>query len=78
MKLKNSKSDNISIDSVFISNTNTNNLTIHVVIRNQGEEKNNIPIAIFNADKLISKQSYSIKKDTKKTIPFTIKINLNF
>ena len=78
IKLKNSKSDNISIDSVFISNTNTNNLTIHVVIRNQGEEKNNIPIAIFNADKLISKQSYSIKKDTKKTIPFTIQNQSKF
>ena len=78
IKLKNSKSDNISIDSVFISNTNTNNLTIHVVIRNQGEEKKNIPIAIFNADKLISKQSYSIKKDTKKTIPFTIQNQSKF
>ena len=78
IKLKNSKRDNISIDSVFTSNTNTNNLTIHVVIKNQGEEKTNIPIAIFNADKLISKQSYSIKKDSKKTIPFTIQNQSKF
>ncbi|MDP5106126.1 MAG: BatA domain-containing protein [Polaribacter sp.] len=72
IKIEAIKKDNISIDSVFISNTNNNNLTLNVVVKNQGEEKKNIPIAIFNDTKLISKQSYSIKKDALKTIPFTI------
>ncbi len=78
IKLENSKKNNISIDSAFISNTNTNNLTLNVVIKNQGEEKNNIPIAIFNGSKLISKQSYSIKKNAIKIITFTIQNQSNF
>ena len=72
IKLEANKKENISIDSVFISNINNNNLTVNVVVKNQGEEKKNIPIAIFNDTKLISKQSYDIKKDAIETIPFIV------
>ena len=78
VKLETSQKDNISIDSVFISNTNNNNFTVNVVVKNQGEEKNNIPIALFNDQKLISKQSYSINKNDTKTIPFTIQNQSTF
>ncbi|WP_026777471.1 BatA domain-containing protein [Polaribacter sp. Hel_I_88] len=72
IKLEASKKNNISIDSVFINNTNTENLTVNILVNNQGEAKNNIPIAIFNDEKLISKQSFSIDKNSTKTILFTI------
>jgi hypothetical protein len=78
IKLTPSTKTNISIDSVFISNRNTNNFTLNVVIKNQGEAKKNIPIAIFNDTKLISKQSYSIKKDTLETVAFIIQNQANF
>ena len=78
IKLMASTKTNISIDSVFISNKNTNNFTINVVVKNQGEAKKNIPIAILNNTKLISKQSYSIKKDTLATVPFIIQNQANF
>jgi len=78
IKLESSQKNNISIDSVFISNTNKNNCTVNVVIKNQGEEKNNIPIALFNDQKLTSKQSYSIKENDTKTISFTIQNQANF
>ena len=78
IKLMASTKTNISIDSVFISNRNTNNFTINVVVKNQGEAKKNIPIAILNNTKLISKQSYSIKKDTLATVPFIIQNQANF
>ncbi len=78
IKLMASTKTNISIDSVFISNKNTNNFTINVVVKNQGEAKKNIPIAILNDTKLISKQSYSIKKDTLATVPFIIQNQANF
>ncbi len=78
IKLTPSTKTNISIDSVFISNRNTNNFTINVVVKNQGEAKKNIPIAIFNDKKLISKQSYSIKKDALETVPFIIQNQANF
>jgi len=72
IKLEATKKNNISIDSVFINNTNTENLTVNILIKNQGEAKDNIPIAIFNDEKLISKQSFSIDKNATKTILFTI------
>ncbi|SDR82540.1 N-terminal double-transmembrane domain-containing protein [Polaribacter sp. KT25b] len=78
IKLEASTKNNISIDSVFISNRNTNNFTVNVVIKNQGKEKNNVPIAIFNGTKLISKQSYSIKKDSKEIVPFVIQNQADF
>jgi hypothetical protein len=78
VKLETSQKDNISIDSVFTSNTNNSNFTVNVVVKNQGEEKNNIPIALFNDQKLISKQSYSINKNDTKTIPFTIQNQSTF
>ena len=64
--------NNISIDSAFIANTTIDKLTLKVIIRNQGEEKKNIPITLYNGQKLISKQSFSIEKNTNKTIDFNI------
>jgi len=86
VKLEYSRKSNISIDSVFINNSNTTNFTINVAIKNQGEAKKNIPIAIYNDSKLISKLSSSFEKDTQKTIQFKIqnqkdfkgKIEINF
>jgi hypothetical protein len=70
IQLQSSTKNNISIDSVFINNENTTNLTINAIVKNQGNDKKNIPVAIFNGNKLISKQSFSIDKNTKKTISF--------
>jgi hypothetical protein len=86
IKLNASEKNNISIDSVFISNTNAANFTVNVVVKNQGELKSNIPIAIFNDLKLISKQTFSIEESSHKTVQFTIqnqptflgKINIPF
>lgn len=78
IKLEASQKNNLSIDSVFINNKNTNNFRVNVVVKNQGAQKNNVPIAIFNANKLISKQSFSIEKDTEKTIQFTVQNSNEF
>ena len=78
IKLTASKKNNLSIDSVFILNTNTTNLTVNVLVKNQGDTKNNIPIAIFNDEKLISKQSFSIAENTNKIVSFTIQNQTKF
>ena len=86
IKLNTSTKNNISIDSIFINNNSTNNIDINVIVKNQGEKQNNISISVFNNEKLVSKQSFSIEKDTQKIIPFTIqkqssflgKINISF
>ncbi|WP_341222055.1 BatA domain-containing protein [Polaribacter atrinae] len=86
IKLESAIKNNISIDSVFVNNSNANNFTLNILIKNQGEAKSNIPIAVYNNNKLISKLSSSFKKDTLETIQFKIqnlpefngKIALNF
>ena len=78
IKLESSTKNNLSIDSVFISKTNTSNFTLNVVIKNQGEEKNNIPIAIYNKTTLISKLSSSFEKDTQKIVSFKIQNQQEF
>lgn len=76
--LNTNKKSNLSIDSVSTSNTNTSNTIVNIIIRNQGDAKNNIPIAIFNNENLISKQSFSIEENTRKNISFTIQNQSNF
>ena len=73
IKLNPSIKDNISIDSVFISDSNTVNCTLNVIVRNQGDAKKNVPVAIYNKSKLISKRSSSFEKNTYKKIEFKIK-----
>ncbi|WP_397446281.1 BatA domain-containing protein [Polaribacter sp. R77954] len=72
IQLQSNTKNNISIDSVFIKNENSTNLTVNVVVKNQGVHKKNIPVAIFNGNKLISKQSFSAEENTNKTISFTL------
>ena len=78
IKLTPSQKNNIAIDSVFISNLNATNFTLNILVKNIGEEKNNIPIAIYDDKKLVSKQSFSIVKNEEKAIQFTIKNQSTF
>lgn len=70
--------NNISIDSIFISNQNNYNFTVNVTVKNQGKAKNDIPISIYNNEELISKQAFSIKKDETKHISFPIQNQQSF
>ncbi|WP_439132277.1 BatA domain-containing protein [Polaribacter sp.] len=78
IQLQSSTKNNISIDSVFINNQNTTNFTLNLVVKNQGDAKNNVPVAIFNNKKLMSKQSFSIEANTTKNITFTIQNSVEF
>lgn len=70
--------NNISVDSIFISNKNERNFTLNVVLKNQGQKKNNVPVSVFNDTRLISKRSFSIENDTKKIIDFEIQNQPHF
>lgn len=78
IQLQPSSFNNLSIDSVFISNQTNDNLNINVIVKNQGETKSQVPIAIFNDQKLISKQAFSIDKNTTKQIDFTLQNQTKF
>lgn len=72
IKLKPNQENNISIDSVSITNSNAEEISLSVFVKNQGTEKKEIPIALYNDDKLINKRSFSIDKDQTKKISFSI------
>ena len=72
VKLNRNRKNNISIDSVFIKTASIDKNSISVVIKNQGETKENIPIALYNNSKLINKRSFSIEENEVKIIEFPI------
>lgn len=72
VKINSSQKNNISIDSIYVSSNTAQEILISVSIQNQGEEKNNIPIALYNSSQLINKRSFSIEKNKTKIIEFSI------
>ncbi len=78
VKLKNSQQNNVSIDSMFISNNTADEINISFVIKNQGGEKKDIPVALYDDENLINKRSFSIEKDNVKNIEFSIPKTTNF
>lgn len=72
IKLNQAQKNNLSIDSLFIENQSNNNFTVNVVVKNQGAVKNNISIALYNDNSIVSKQTFSIKENVKKNISFPI------
>ena len=63
--------NNISVDSVFINQTLDNFYEIGVKINNFGEDSKDIPIALFNNNKLVAKTLINFKSKTT-TTKFTI------
>ncbi len=63
---------NLSIDSVFVNQNESNSLVINAVITNQGISKKNIPIALYNDKKLLGKQTFEVEENEEKTISFSI------
>ncbi len=71
VKLNPLNKNNIAIDSVFISKVNPDLLELKVVLKNSGVSVENLPVSLFNNDKLIAKTSVEIeqKAETIFTLP---------
>ena len=69
------KSDfsNLSIDSLAISDAQSEYITLTAFIKNQGPEKNNVPLAIYNNEKLLAKQVFSISENATTPISLSLK-----
>lgn len=72
VKRKSSLNYNISIDTAYTITKNPNNKTLIVAIKNQGNKTDKVPIALYNNNELVSKQTFSIAKDETKKIEFNI------
>jgi hypothetical protein len=76
VQLQPSNQNNIAIDSVYISKTTVENLELTVIIKNQGNAIETLPVSLFNDAKLIAKTAVDITNDA--TTRFTIPTNSIF
>ena len=62
---------NVSIDSLYISKSNVDNLEITVNLSNQGAPLESLPISLFENDQLMAKSAVTIEKNAETifTIP---------
>ncbi len=76
VSLKPVNKNNITIDSVYISRATVENIELTVVLKNQGDPIETLPVSLFNNDNLIAKSAVSIENDAKTV--FTIPANTLF
>ena len=77
VKLQPVNANNISIDSAYISNATPTNIELTVKLKQNGERVENLPISLFNDDRLIAKTSIEIldEASTRFSLPTNTIIN---
>ncbi|TWO31441.1 hypothetical protein E1J38_013585 [Seonamhaeicola sediminis] len=77
IQLKPINTNNISIDTAFISETTPINYQLKVILKNSGNPIDNVPISVYNGEDLIAKTSLEIDKisETSFTLPTNEIIN---
>ncbi|NJX15005.1 BatA domain-containing protein [Tamlana crocina] len=73
VKLAPVNTNNISIDSAYISKNTANTIELNVILKNNGAAVENLPVSLFNNDNLIGKTSVAIGDIVKTT--FSIPTN---
>ncbi|MBD0832643.1 BatA domain-containing protein [Aestuariibaculum sediminum] len=73
VKLNPVNNNNTAIDSAYISERNTTAITLNVILKNSGKTIDNLPISLYNNDKLIAKTSVSIANTAETT--FSLPVN---
>ncbi|WP_282031947.1 BatA domain-containing protein [Winogradskyella eximia] len=64
---------NISIDSIYVSNSTSETLDLNVIVSNEAKPIDNVTISLFNDDVLLTKSAVDIDKEAEAT--FTIPNN---
>lgn len=73
VQLKPANSNNVAIDSAYISETTPTSIELKVRLKNSGKPIENLPVSLFNNEKLIAKTSVTIKDHTETT--FSLPLN---
>ncbi|MDY7395605.1 BatA domain-containing protein [Aureibaculum sp. 2210JD6-5] len=69
---------NVSIDSVFISNQNSESIQLTVSVKNYGATKENVSVSLYDNDLLSGKSTVNLTKDGSEEINFNIPNTNNF
>lgn len=77
VKLAPVNTNNISVDSAYISKHTANTIELNVILKNSGAAVENLPVSLFNNDNLIAKTSVAINKtaETSFSLPTNEVIN---
>ncbi len=67
VKLKPVNINNVSIDTLYISSKTIAEIEITVIVKNQGESIKDLPVSLYNRNKLIAKTSVEIEDESKVT-----------
>ena len=78
VKMKPQQTNNISIDSVFISAVTANTLEIDVLLQKSESENNSQPVSLYLDDRLLAKASAEFDNEQKGRVTFTIPSNKAF
>ncbi|MBD0823097.1 BatA domain-containing protein [Aestuariibaculum marinum] len=73
VKLNPVNTNNIAIDSAYISESSATAISLKVTLSNSGDTIDNLPISLFNDDKLIAKTSVAINDKAETT--FSLPVN---
>ena len=77
VQLKPVNTQNVSIDSAYVSNVSTSNMEVTAIIRNTGAPIENLPISLYNNQTLIGKKSIAINKTVQTTFILPSKTIIN-
>ena len=65
--------NNVSVDSLYISNKSTSTIEISLILKNQGENIQDLSVSLYDKTKLIAKTSVNIEESSQ--VAFTLKNN---
>lgn len=68
--------NNISIDSAYVSKNNTDNIELNVVLSHQGDPIDNVSVSLLNMGELVAKTAVNLNGETQTT--FTLPNNQVF
>lgn len=63
VKLNPTNSENVAVDSAYISNTNPTKIQLTVSLKNSGKAIDNLPVSLYNNKNLIAKTSTAIQDE---------------
>lgn len=77
VKLQPVNTNNVFIDSAYISNTTPTNIELTVLLKQNGNNIENLPVSLFNNDVLIAKTSVEIKDKASTTFTLPLHETIN-
>lgn len=84
VQLKPQNTNNIALDSLYVSKTDAEHIELTLTLKNQGSPVETLPVSLFNAENLIAKSSVSIDDEISTTFkipvnqPFNGKISIEY